>query len=402
MTATRPTTPSLTEPDADAAVTAFTDRFGRAPERVWLAPGRVNLIGEHTDYNDGFVLPLAIPAGCLAAAAPNDLRLLRIHSVQHGDAADVDLDTLEPGAVSGWEAYVAGVAWALVEGGGEVGGVDLLVDGNVPGGSGLSSSAAIVSSVAGVLADVFGLDAGPDDLVAAGRRAENDVVGAPTGGMDQLVSVRGEAGKVLLCDMRDLSVEPVRFDLGGAGLTLLVVDSRAPHQLVTSEYGERRRSCERAAQILGVAALRDVSVEGLPAALDRLRAEGGEDAETLVTRTRHVVTEDERVLRTAEYLRAGDFRAIGAAMAESHASMRDDFAITVPEVDLVVSTVTDLPGVVGSRMTGGGFGGCVITVLDTDRVEEVVAAVVDAFADAGFDRPEPFTTVAAAGARRVR
>ena len=394
-------TPSLHVPDLESARAGFRGAYGRDAEVAWLAPGRVNLIGEHTDYNDGFVLPLAIPAGCLALVAARDSGVVRIASAQEDDTAKVQVEGLAPGAVDGWARYVAGVVWALAEAGKPVAGVDIYVDGNVPGGAGLSSSAALECCVAGALDELLDLGCTPEERVAVARSAENDFVGAPTGGMDQLISVGGQVGHVLLCDMRSLQVEAVPFDLAAARLALLVVDTRAPHELVSGEYGERRASCEKAAELLGVPALRDVPLGDLDVALEKLRTLGGAEAETIVKRARHVVTEDARVLETVELLRRGEFRAIGDAMLASHASMRDDFEITVPEVDLAVTTAVTQEAVIGARMTGGGFGGCVISIVEADAVDDVAAAVVAAFADAGFAAPACFTATATEGARSV-
>ena len=396
-----PTTPSLHAPDLESARAGFRAAYGHDAEVAWLAPGRVNLIGEHTDYNDGFVLPLAIPAGCLALVAKTGTGVVRIASAQEDDTVQTPVEGLAPGAVDGWARYVAGVVWALAEAGKPVSGVDIYVDGNVPGGAGLSSSAALECCVAGAVDELFDLGCTAEERVAVARTAENDFVGAPTGGMDQLISVGGQAGHVLLCDMRSLQVEAVPFDLAAVGLALLVVDTRAVHELVSGEYGERRASCEKAARLLGVSALRDVALGDLDVALEKLRAQGGSDAETIVKRARHVVTEDARVLETVALLRAGEFRAIGDAMLASHTSMRDDFEITVPEVDLAVTTAVTHEAVIGSRMTGGGFGGCVISIVEAGAVDEVAAAVEVAFAEAGFHAPVCFTATATDGARTV-
>ncbi len=396
-----PPTPSLQIPDLESAHAGFRAAYGTDAEVAWLAPGRVNLIGEHTDYNDGFVLPLAIPAGCLALVARTATGLVRMASAQEDDTATTSVEGLAPGAVDGWARYVAGVVWALAEAGKPVTGVDIYVDGNVPGGAGLSSSAALECCVVGALDELFDLGCTAEERVVVARAAENDFVGAPTGGMDQLISVGGKAGHVLLCDMRSLHVEAVPFDLAEVGLALLVVDTRAAHELVSGEYGERRASCEKAASLLGVPALRDVTLADLDEALERIRATGGSDADTIVKRARHVVTEDARVLETVELLRRGEFRAIGDAMLASHTSMRDDFEITVPEVDLAVTTAITHEAVIGSRMTGGGFGGCVISIVEADAVDEVAAAVLAAFAEAGFVAPVCFTATATEGARTV-
>jgi galactokinase len=216
--------------------------------------------------------------------------------------------------------------------------------------------------------------------------------------MDQLISVLGKAGHVLLCDMRDLSTEPVPFDLAAAGLALLVIDTKSPHQLVTSEYGERRASCERAAALLGVKALRDVPVADLPAALERIRSTGGDDAGMLVKRARHVVTENQRVLDTVDRLKAGRYDEVGVQMTASHASMRDDFENSVARVDAAVEVAND-QGALGARMTGGGFGGCVIALVPAERVDPIADAVARHYRDQGWAAPAPFVAEATDGQR---
>ncbi len=360
----------------------------------WLAPGRVNLIGEHTDYNDGFVLPLAIEFGCRATVSPGPSGRLRFVSAQEGEPVELRVPALQPERVTGWAAYPAGVLWALgVE---ELPGLTVTVDSDVPLGAGLSSSAALTCSVAGAANELLELGLSPRELVTVARRAENGFVGAPTGGMDQLASMLGEAGSVLFCDMRSLDVRPVPFDLAAEGLALLVVDSRAPHQHADGEYAARRRSCERAAHVLGVQALRDVT--DLDAALTRLAKDT--EGEELVKRARHIVTENERVTDVVALLDAGRVREIGPALTASHASMRDDFEITVPEVDVLVEAVLSA-GAYGARMTGGGFGGCVIALVDNDGVDAATRAAVSAASARGFTEPRAFVTSPAAGAHSL-
>ncbi|MGL5861116.1 MAG: galactokinase, partial [Phycicoccus sp.] len=265
------------------------ETFGIAPGGVWSAPGRVNLIGEHTDYNGGLVLPIALPQRTVAAATVRDDQLVRVHSAQTGDTVSVELSEIGPGRPSGWAAYVGGVLWALRENGFDIYGLDITVDGAVPLGAGLSSSAALECAVGAAASDLFGLgllddDAGRAQLAAACMRAENEVAGAPTGGMDQAASLRCREGHALLLDCRSGAVEHAPFDLAAYGLVLLVTDTRASHALGDGQYGSRRAACERAAATLGVASLRDVAVDALDAALGRLG-----DAE-LVRRTRPVVT----------------------------------------------------------------------------------------------------------------
>ena len=365
--------------------------MGMREAASWLAPGRVNLIGEHTDYNDGFVLPLAIGYGCLARVTPG--RSFRFVSAQEAEA--VEVDALEPDSVEGWAAYPAGVLWALRERGAALPGLTVMVDSDVPLGAGLSSSAALTCSVAAAANDLLELGLSPRELVAVARRAENDYVGAPTGGMDQLVSMLGEAGSVLFCDMRTLAVRPVPFDLDAAGLALLVVDTNAPHRHADGEYAARRQACERAAAVLGVPALRDVSVAGLAEAEAKLSLEP--DGEILARRMRHIVTENARVEEVVALLDAGRVAKIGPLLTASHASMRDDFEISAAELDVCVETLL-AAGAHGARMTGGGFGGCVIALVDADAVEAASAAAVEAAAVRGFARPRAFVTAPAAGA----
>jgi galactokinase len=357
--------------------------------RAW-APGRVNLIGEHTDYNDGWVLPLALPAGCTAAVTEGGADIT-VRSAQMDAAVSLPLSTIEPGAgwidgEDGWAAYAVGALWSL-------GVADrpwtVQLDSTVPLGAGLSSSAAVACSVTVAADAAVGSQLSKEQLVAAATEAETSFVGAPTGGMDQLVSVLGRRGHVVLCDMRSRDVEAIPFDPAASGLALLVVDSRAPHRLVDGEYRARRADCTRAAELLGVAALRDV--EDLDGALTAL------DDERLRRRVRHVVTENERVLEVARLLRDGAVADIGPLLSASHASMRDDFEITVPEVDLAVEVLLDA-GALGARMTGGGFGGCVIALLPADRAEPAAQRVAEAYRGREWHQPGWFVAEAADGA----
>ncbi len=380
----------------ERAADGFAEAFGAAPDGVWWAPGRVNLIGEHTDYNDGFVLPFGLEFGVAAAVARRPDTRLRVRSLQHDGIVEHDVTALEPRAVDNWSAYVAGVVWAVREAGHDVGGLDIVVDGDVPSGAGLSSSAALECSVAVACRDLAGLDLGPTAIAGLARRAENEFVGAPTGVMDQMASMHARRENVSFLDTRTLEVEHVPFDLAAHGLALLVIDSKAPHALVDSEYAERRRSCEAGAKALGVPALRDVSGDELSGALERI------DDEVVRRRVRHVVTEDERVLRVVETLRSGaDPRRIGPLMTESHVSMRDDFEITVDQVDTAVDEALGA-GAHGARMTGGGFGGCVVALVDADAVERVTAAVERAYDANGFRAPGAFVALPRDGAGRVR
>ncbi|MCI4064176.1 galactokinase [Micromonospora sp. R77] len=380
---------------AARATAGFRQRYGTEPAGRWAAPGRANLIGEHTDYNDGFVLPFALPLGTVVAAGPQEGDRWTVWSELSDtpvefDAAEAD----EPGRVTGWAAYVAGVVWALRAAGHPVPGARLAIASDVPVGSGLSSSAAIEAAVLAACVDLGGLDLPADRWPRLAQRAENDYVGAPTGILDQSAVIRCRAGHALFLDCRSEEVEHIPFDLAAAGLTVLVIDSRAPHRHADGEYASRRKSCERAAAQLGVPALRDVATDGLDAALARL-----DDDETR-RRVRHVVTEDQRVLDTVALLRAGRVRDIGPLLTASHASMRDDFEITVPEIDTAVEAAL-AAGAYGARMTGGGFGGCVLALVDASAADTVADAVAAAYAARGFTAPGTVTVTPAPGAHRL-
>ncbi|SDE19387.1 galactokinase [Blastococcus fimeti] len=386
----------MSDGDAGRAATAFEERFGGGPEGVWAAPGRVNVIGEHTDYNGGFVLPIALAHTTRAAVARRDDGRLVVRSLQHPDEdADLALADLAPGTPSGWAGYVAGVVAELA--GSVPGGLSVLVDGDVPAGAGLSSSAALECAVALALRDLLDLDLSRDDLVDVARRAENDFVGAPTGILDQSASLLCEVGAALFLDTRDRSTEQVPFDLAAAGLALLVIDTGTTHDHAEGGYRDRRRECEAAASRLGVELLRDVPDV---AALEPL-ADGTAEGEVLHRRARHVVSEDARVRRVVDVLRAGqDPRTIGALLTEGHASLRDDFEVSVPLIDVCVTAALEA-GAHGARMVGGGFGGSVIALVDADAVDPVTAAVSGRTERAGSSAPRTFVTVPSAGARRL-
>ena len=372
---------------------AFRERTGRDPEGVWAAPGRVNLIGEHTDYNDGFVLPAAIDRLVLVAAGRRDGGRLRLWSLQAEPPADLELAGIGPGTVGGWAAYPAGVAWALGQAGVELGGADLVVDGDVPAGSGLSSSAALECATATALADLGGADLDRADLAGLARRAENEVVGVPSGVMDQMVSMLGRAGHALFLDTRSLGAEQVPLPLEAAGLCLVVIDTRAGHRLVDGAYADRRAACQAAAAVLGVPALRDAT----PALLERYATALGDPG---LRRARHVVTENARVLAAVELLRAGDLDRLAPLLAASHASLRDDYEVSSPELDTAVEAAV-AAGAVGARMTGAGFGGSAIALVETALAGRVADRARDAFAAAGFGPPQVTAVVPSDGARRL-
>ncbi len=401
--------PALTPDEgADAATALFREVFGGDPDGVWYAPGRVNIIGEHTDYNGGLALPIALPHRAHLALRRREDRTIRLVSPQTRESVDVlDLDAIgpkgTPGEVRHWNAYIAGVAWALEQDGlGPVSGFDAALCSCVPLGGGLSSSAALEASTCVALDEVCGLglagtveepdDAGRARLVTSCVRAENEMAGAPTGGMDQSASLRCREGHALELDCRTGEVAQVPFDLAAAGLALLVIDTKAKHSLVDGQYGARRAACERSAEVLGVDLLADIDAQDLDQALERLASCEAGNADELVRRTRHVVTEIDRTRRLVALLQdgrplAGDtLTAVGALLNGSHDSLRDDYECTCPELDLAVDTAR-AAGAHGARMTGGGFGGSAIALVDADKVDEVARAVVAAYAEAGFAPP---------------
>ncbi|MEX5234344.1 galactokinase [Kocuria arenosa] len=389
----------------------FAEVYGHAPDGVWRAPGRVNLIGEHTDYNDGFVLPFAIDRAAMVA-----VRLRRPDAAGHdGDAAAAGHDVVDlastwapddsglaparfrisglvPGAVSGWGAYPAGVVHVLAGlDGVEVPGFELLLDSTVPVGAGLSSSHAVEVATIVALDDLLDLDLDRPAMARLTQQAENDFVGAPTGIMDQSASLMGRSGAALFLDCRTLESELVPLPVAQHGLTVLVVDTGVAHSHADGGYGARRASCERGAAALGAASLRDVPEQADLTALD----------DETARRVRHVLGENRRVLETVERLRAGDVRGIGELLVASHVSLRDDYEVSCPELDLAVDTAL-AAGAVGARMTGGGFGGSAIALVPADQAEQVRTAVAEAFASAGHRAPEVFVVVPGEGACRVR
>lgn len=458
--------------DADGAGRAralFVRAFGGEPDGVWAAPGRVNIVGEHTDYNDGLCLPIALPHRTFVAVGARQDRLVRLVSAQDGGAAaplvevdpgagrpaaaadvevdlgstdpaaatviEVDLDAVGPvgsdGEVGGWPAYAVGVAWAIEQAGlGRVPGFDVAVDSCVPLGAGLSSSAALECAVAVALDDLAGLglaadDAGRARLAAACVRAENEVAGAPTGGMDQAASLRAAAGHALLLDTRDGGIEQVALDLAASGLALLVVDTRAEHRLVDGQYARRRQVCEDAVGVLGVESLRVVAdaVMAGETTIDDVLARLP-DAEQRM-RVRHVITEIERVrflvtrLRDASWrtaatdgapaesggtdggrLSAWWVRRIAETLDASHESLRRDYEVSSVELDVAVETAR-AAGAHGARMTGGGFGGSAIALVDVGSAEAVMDAVRSAFAGAGLGSPAFLLADAAGPAGRI-
>jgi galactokinase len=375
-------------------VSTFTELFDREPDGRWAGPGRVNLIGEHVDYADGLCLPFAIAQRTVVEVAKRTDDRLRLRSRSERGGHDGALAAVGPGRPEGWPGYVAGVLWALRESGHPVGGIDLLVTDTVPVGSGLSSSAALECAAALAVDDLFGLGLGGStegrkELAAACRRAENDVVGAQTGGMDQAASLLGTAGHALLLDTHDKSMRQVPFDPAEFGLTLLVIDTKVRHSHADGQYGARRASVEKAAAALGLASLRDATLDEL-AALDA----------DLLPKARHVVTEIDRVRRTVALLDDGRLAEIGPLLDASHASLAGDYEVSCPELDLACATAR-AAGALGARMTGGGFGGSAIALVSADGADTVARAVRAAFVTAGYQEPDIRATEPSAGAERV-
>ncbi|WP_030673791.1 galactokinase [Streptomyces sp. NRRL B-1347] len=374
----------------------FTALYGYEPAGVWAAPGRVNLIGEYTDFNEGFVMPLALPHTAVAAVARRDDGILRLHSADvEGPVVELAAAGLEPLCDSGgWAAYPAGVVWALRAAGHPVGGADLHLASTVPTGAGLSSSAALEVVTALALNDLYQLGLSRRELALLAQRAENAFVGVPCGVMDQMAAAVCEPGHVLHLDCRDLSVRQVPFDLAAHGLRLLVVDTRVQHELGDGAYAKRRAGCEAGARALGVSHLRDVPYAELSAALDRL-------TDDRVRRyVRHVVSDDHRVERVGALLDAGDVRGIGPVLTEGHASLRDDLRISCPELDLAVETACGA-GALGARMTGGGFGGSAVVLAEAADTEALTKALHTAFTRAGHPEPRVFEAEPSRGAHRV-
>ncbi len=390
------------EEGRDRVSRLFQDRFGHAPAGVWSAPGRANLIGEHTDYNGGLVFPFALLHRTFVALTPREDSLVRVVSAQEDTAWEVDLDDVAPGSLSGWGTYVVGVAWALREAGYTVHGFDAAVASCVPYGAGLSSSAALEAATAVAVDAVSGLglaggvdapnDEGRRVLVDACIRAENEIAGANTGGMDQAAALRAREGHLLLLDCVTNDVTHVPFALSAAGLELLVIDTRAPHQLVDGQYAQRRATCEAAAVALGVPSLRVVADRGdtMEVIAQALSVPGalvpGVEPQVAVRRVRHVLGDIERVRRVALLLEEGRTAEVGPLLTSAHVSLRDDYEVSCPELDVAVDAACDA-GALGARMVGGGFGGSAIALVPHAHVQEIADAVAAAFGARGFAAP---------------
>ncbi|MFG6192235.1 galactokinase [Nonomuraea sp. JJY05] len=366
-------------------IEAFRAAYGAAPQTVWRAPGRVNLIGEHTDYNDGFVLPFAVPWGVTAAITPRTDGTIRLLSLQ---APGEPVTIAGHDQSEGWTRYVVGVFAMLGE---RVRGADIAIDGDVPPGAGLSSSAALEVAVASALNDLHGLGLTPMEIALLSQKAENDFVGMPCGILDQAASALCEEGHALFLDCRSLASRNIPLDLAAHGLSMLIIDTQVHHQHADGEYAKRRAECESAARKLGVPALRDVT--DLAAALDQLQ---GDERK----RTMHIVTENHRVEALIGLLRAGAVNEIGALLNASHLSLRDQYEVSSPELDVAVEAAVK-GGARGARMTGGGFGGSAIALVPVDRLASVEESVTAAYAEHGFQAPRFLPATPAPGAHRL-
>jgi galactokinase len=365
----------------------FLETFGEEPDLVAAAPGRVNLIGEHIDYSEGFVLPFAIKDRTLVAARKRDDSTVRIASAQRrSKIVTMDISEVRPGLKGEWERYALGVLWSM----GVKSGVDLLIDGHVPLGAGLSSSAALECSVATAMNHLFDMGFNLEELARLTQKAENQYVGVPCGIMDQSVSLMASRGFALLLDCRDLSTRNIPFDVASHGLELLIIDTQAHHALTDGGYAERRASCEAVAAKLSVKSMRELTMAQLDSARATL-------SETEYIRARHAITEMKRVLDCVDALGSGDFVKVGQLINESHRSLRDDYTVSCPELDTAVEASL-AAGALGSRMVGGGFGGSAIALIEAAKTSQTISAIEKAFADKKFKAPRFFTSLPSQGA----
>jgi galactokinase len=368
----------------------FLETFGEEADLVAAAPGRVNLIGEHIDYSDGFVLPFAIKDRTFVAARKRSDSTVRIASAQRRNKiVTVDINQVKPGLKGEWERYALGVLWSM----GVTEGVDLMVDGHVPLGAGLSSSAALECSVATAMNHLFDMGFNLEELARLTQKAENQYVGVPCGIMDQSVSLMATQGSALLLDCRDLSTKNISFDVASHGLELLIIDTQAHHALTDGGYAERRASCESVVAKLGISSLRELTMEQLEGSRALIN-------ETGYVRARHAVTEMKRVLDCVEALNASDFEKVGQLINQSHISLRDDYTVSCPELDTAVDAALS-EGALGSRMVGGGFGGSAIALIQASKTTETIGAIEKAFSSKGFKAPRFFTSLPSQGAELI-
>jgi galactokinase len=382
--------------DVEQLRNSFRKLYGAKP-RLFSAPGRVNLIGEHTDYNDGFVLPMAIDRETVVAAAARDDRRVRVYSLNLDESGEFDLDWPGQGLRGLWLDYVEGVAHVLESRGALLSGTDMVISSDVPAGAGLSSSAALELSVGLALVTLSGAKVELASLALAGQQAEHTFVGTKCGIMDQLVVALGRSGHALLIDCRSLEVEPIPMNI--QGVAVAVCDTRVKHELSSSEYNKRRAECERGVELLrevlpGIRALRDVSTTEFALYEERL-------PEPIRRRCRHVVTENARTLSAAEALRSGKLDTMGQLMAESHRSLRDDYEVSSTELDAMVEIANHSRGVLGARMTGGGFGGCTVNLVRRDALEEFRDVVSREYKMATGNQTDIYVVEASDGAKEL-
>lgn len=382
--------------DAEAVRKIFAGRYAGTP-RLFRAPGRVNIIGEHTDYNDGFVMPVAIDRDTVVAASPREDRILRIYSENIKEEATIDLSGSTASGIGSWTSYIEGVARVLMSKGYEIRGADLVIFSDVPEGAGLSSSAALELSVGTALAALNQLQIEPKDLALASQQAEHEYAGTQCGIMDQYISAAGQIDHALLIDCREMSYIPV--SIKSESSTWVVIDTKVKHSLATSAYNERRRECEKAIEILKgsypeITALRDVS-------MDMLEAHEGDLPEIIYRRARHVIRENARTLVAKDALEAGDLKEVGQLMYASHASLKNDYQVSCPELDQLVESALNFDGCLGSRMTGGGFGGCTISLVQKEREDEFISLLSEHYEKQFGIKPSPLMIRSARGAHEI-
>ena len=373
----------------EQTIAGFRERFGYEPAGVWSAPGRANLIGEHTDYNNGFVLPFGIDRRTYVALGQRDDRGCRITSSFSDEVIEIELTDAKPEGLD-WALYPLGVAWVMSEN--QKSGFDVFIDSDVPIGAGLSSSAAVECSMALALNDVWGAGKSAIELALIGQRAENEVVGAPTGIMDQTASMMARSDGAVLIDCKTLETTQVDLGLDEKDLIVAVIDTRVSHRHSDGGYRSRREACEKGAAIMEVESLRELEISDLPKAQELMD-------DVTYRRVRHIVTENQRVLQSVSALADARMDELGELLLASHASMRDDFEISITELDVAVETAMAV-GAVGSRMTGGGFGGAAIAIIHKDKLKELESRVLEVFAERGFGTPRVFAVTPSQGARK--
>jgi len=380
----------------DTTKSAFTQQYGIEPTWIACAPGRVNLIGEHTDYNDGFVFPMAIERYTVIAAVPSDTNESTVFSVNKNESAVILTDgSSQPPEKVVWSSYVQGTMQYAFEAGFKAKPFQAVINSDVPLGGGLSSSASLEVAVATLIEAMTGQRFDPVQKALICQKAEHHYAKMPCGIMDQLIAVLGQAGHAMLLDCR--SKQPKMIPMDDPQVSVLIVNSNVKHELTGSEYPDRRRQCEKAAKLLGVPMLRDATLPQLEAARSRFDQEP--DGDLCYRRAKHVITENDRTTAMATALTKGDWATCGKLMGASHQSMKDDFEITCPEIDCLVEIAQSVDGVIGSRMTGGGFGGCTVSLIETNRTAEIVEAITSRYRSATSIDPAAFVTRPAQGAK---